>query len=641
MPRSVTLPSISEVLEGRAVFRDDMPVLAGVFGADVWPFFSDSSSPLYLGETTSSITWRDYIEGRGATYNHPSSFQKTKYPYCLTNEIVRDLKIAAVIYVNFPNLIKHARHSKKQLDPKTVKGRMDELAKFFSLAILKAREKLQHPILALADIPFSIVKETIAVFPGRAGHLKRALKLISDPTIQENISARLQWGLTDITRGALPWREDADGGGVPTLSDAQFLYLLDHCKKAIAKFKSLGGLLIHDGDCRALSRSVGTTSNQSHKNVLDGYYRGRGDDARVKALVEEYGLTLSEVRHIIKEAHTSAILIILLFTGMRSTEVRFLMRDCLKFEHGYWFLVSKEVKRRPKDMPITEGWLAIDITRDAYDILMFITEKTRNDYLFSSPWPGKNKGKNGYRGGTLNTLFIRWLKTIDSGDLFATWTFSIHQCRETLVSQLAQQEVGLPFISMQLKHFRSQFNALPNLVTANYGQYRKQLATGISNRLAYARETALLDIYGEQAKFAGGGAVAHKARIDAFFSGLGLFGKQRERYVKDMARRGVKLMPTSIGNCGKNFVIPTENEPPPCYGDFQCDPNCSSHVISPRAGRALIARKNHAVAEAERETNPAYKKVWWGLVETLNGHIATLGPENLDGRAEEMESADD
>ncbi|WP_438327014.1 hypothetical protein [Burkholderia pseudomallei] len=627
-------------MEGRAVFRDDMPVWSGVFGADVWPFLNPSS-PLYLGEASSSIVWRDYIEGRGATYNHPSSLQKAKYLYCLTNEIVRDLKIAAIIYGNFPNLIKNAKSSKKQLDPKTVKGRIEELAKFFSLAILMAKEKLQHPITTLADIPFSIAKETIATFPGRPAHLKRALKLISDPTVQENISAPLQWGLTDITRGTLPWRENVDGGGIPTLSDAQFLYLLDHCKKAIAVFKSSAGLPIHDSDCRELTRSDGFIPNQSDKNALDGYYRGKADDARDKALAEEHGLTPSELHYIIKEAHTSALLVILLFTGMRSTEVRFVMRNCLKFEHGYWFLVSKEVKRRPKDTPISEGWLAIDITRDAYDILMFITERTQNDYLFSSPWLGKNNGKNGYRGGTLNTLLIRWLKTIGSGDLFANWTFSIHQCRETLVSQLAQQEVGLPFISMQLKHFRSQFNALPNLVTANYGQYRKQLTTSISNRLAYARETALLDIYGEQAKFAGGGAVAHKARIDAFFSGLGLFGKQREGYIRDMARRGVKLMPTSIGNCAKNFTMPTEDEAPPCYGDFQCDPNCSSHVITARSGRALIARKNHAVAEAEQETNPAYKKVWWGLVETLNGHIATLGPENPDGCTEEVEAADD
>jgi hypothetical protein len=629
MPMSSRVPTVSDVIEGRAVFRDDMPVWSGRFGDDIWPFVAPDS-PLYKGPTTSSFVWRDYIDGRGTTLSHPNSVHKAKYTYCLTKQIVRDLKIAAVIFGNFPNLIKDAKTAKEQLDPKTVKGRIDDLAKFFSSVILKAKEKPELAVASLAEIPFSLVKETVASFAGRPEHLKRALKLISDPSVQKNLSEPLQWGLSDITGSSISWRSSEDEGGIPTLSDAQFLYLLDYCKKAIVEFKSAAGLGMHDSDCQALGRSLGSDSSQSRKSAFDSYYGGRRDAVGVNAFRNKHGLAASELHQVIKEGHTSAMLLVLLFTGMRATEVAYLKRNCLKLEHGYWFLVSKEVKQRSKDTPISEGWLAIDIVRDAYDILMFITAKTGNEFLFSSPWLGQSDGKKGYtHGGTLNTLFARWLQTIDSHGLFVDWTFSIHQCRETLVSQLAQQEVGLPFISMQLKHFRSQFSALPNSVTAGYGQYRKQLMTSISNRLADARERALLDVYGEEARFAGGGAVKHKARIDGFFSGMGLFGERREKYIKDMARRGVKLMPTSIGNCGKNLAAPTDSIPP-CYGDFQCDPDCPSHLITDRAARALVARKNHAMGEAERETNPAYKKVWWGLVQTLDRHVAKLERETTN-----------
>lgn len=630
MEQVARIPSVSDVIYGTARFRDDMPVWYGRFGDDEWPFVKPSS-PLYQGRTTSSIVWVDYIAGKGTAHGHPNSIHKTRYHYCLTKEIVCDLKIAAVIHGYFPALIRNARNSKKKLDAKTVKGRIDELAKFFSLVILRARDKLGASVRRLSDIPFSLVKETIASFSGRSEHLKRALKLISDPSVQKNLSAPLQWGLDDLTRSSISWRESESGGGIATLSDEQFICILDFCKKAIARFKCVADLKIHDGDCQVLATAFDKMVNAPGESVFDCYYRGSYSERRAQTFLDEYGLTPRELHKIIKDGHAAAMLLILLFTAMRDSEIVYLMRGCLKFEHGYWFLVSKEVKHRPKDAPTSEGWLAIDITRDAYDILMFITGKTGNKSLFSSPWRGANSKKGYNYGSTLNELFGRWLKTFDVRGLFHDWLFSVHQCRETLVSQLAQQEVGLPFISMQLKHFRSQFNAMPNSVTAGYGQYRKQLMTSISNRLAGAREKALLDVYGENAKFAGGGAAAHKARIDAFFAGLGLFGERREKYIKEMARRGVKLMPTSIGNCGKNFASPTEDPPPPCYGDYQCDPNCSSHVITSSSARALVARRNHAAEQAERETNPAYKKVWWGLVESLDGHVSKLEPESAHG----------
>lgn len=613
-------PSVTDIVSGQAVFSDDMPVWFGMFGADIWPFI-EPSSPLFKGQGTSSFVWRDYMLGRGATLNHPSSFSMSKYEYCLTPEIVLDLKVAAVIHGYFPKLIKNARSSKEQLDPKTVKGRIDELAKFFSMVITAGRQKLGISICRLDQIPFSLLKEVIPTYPGRSAHLKRALMLISDPMVQKNLSAPLQWGFLDVTKSSIAWNGIKDEVGIPTLSDSQFLFILKYCKQSIAIFKQMVGLDIHDSECRAMSNFSGEIDPMTYRSALEFYY-DNGDDAGSACEIQgKFGVSVTKLTDLIREAHVSALMLILLFTGMRNSETLFLMRDCLTSEHGYWFLKSKVVKNRPKDVPISEGWLAIDITKDAYDILSFICSKTANPYLFSSPLPGYAKGGKGYKGGALNTKFSRWFKRIDTEGLFEGWSFSIHQCRETLVSQLAKQEVGMPFICMQLKHFHSQFSSMPNAVTAGYGQYRSQLMVSVSNRIAWARESALMDVYGESAKFAGGGGGEHKARIDAFFSGLGLFGESRERYIKDMARRGVKLMPTSIGNCTKNFSVSSDDGPPPCYGDFQCDPDCHSHVITDRGGKALVARRELALAEAEKEVNKGYKIIWLGLADKLNGHI--------------------
>lgn len=614
-------PSVDEVVAGCAIFKAKTPIWLSHFGDDSWGFI-DSSSPLYRGANTSSILWSDYINGRGATLKHPNSFSNAKYEYCLTPEIVSDLKIAAAIFACYPKLIKDARSSKAQVDPKTVKGRIDDLAKIFSLAISIARDRSGIVISRLDQITFPLLKEAVVKYSGRGAHLKRALKLISDEMVQRNLSAALQWGLLDITKSSIVWPASIDNGGIETLPDTHFLFLLSFCKRAIARFKWTLGLEIHDSDCRNLTFENESVEHLKLQMAINGYYKVKATGRINSRFRKVYGVDASEVADLIRNAHSSALLIVLLLTGMRDSEVAYLYTDCLCYQHGYWFLKSKVVKGQPKDVPVAEGWLAIDLTRDAYDILSFFCRLTGSNYLFSSPFPGFVKDQRGYStGGTLNTKFARWFKTIDVDGVLGGWKFSVHQCRETLVSQLAKQEVGLPFISMQLKHFHSQFNRMPNAVTVGYGQYRSQLITSISNRIVEARETALLDVYGESATFAGGGGPAHKARIDAFFSGLGLFGEQRELYIKAMARRGVKLMPTSIGNCTKNFIAPSAEGAPPCYGDYQCDPDCPSHVITERCANALLARRSHAQGEASKESDPSYKAVWFGLVEKLDAHI--------------------
>ncbi|MFM0218698.1 site-specific integrase [Paraburkholderia caledonica] len=615
-------PTQTEVETGDAVFRDDLPVWFGYFGDDIWPCQGESS-PDYLGPIASSIVWSDFYEGRGPRTSRIAHL--TDRDFCLTYEIVRDLKIAAYIYGNFPILISKAKRKVEQLDPMTVRGRILELAHFFSLVIMNAELRGHRPVTRLSDISWSLVVDTIYEYPGRAEHLRRALRLISEPRVQKNLSAPLDWTLMDIEKSSIKWTTSESKGGTQPLSDGQFLFLLSHSITAIAHFKRLVGMEIHDIECRAtvnkLSPSLRPTNPEEFSRSLDG-----STDTDFKKV---FGISKSDANSIIAESHSSAMLLILLLTGMRVSASRRVLRGCLVEEHGYWFLKSNEVKQRPKDAPPVEGWLAIEITRDAYDVLMFTGERTGNNYLFSTPNINFNKNNAPYRGGALDTKFNRWIRRIDKQQLFAGLSFGVHQCRETLVAQLANQGVRLAFISMQLKHFYSRFNLMPNSVTAGYGNYRKELMTSVTNRIAKAREDALSDLYGENATFAGGGAPAHKARIDTFFSGLGLFGKDRELYIKDMARRGIKIMNTSIGACIKNFLVASA-EVPPCYGDYACDPSCASHVMTQRAVQVLHGRRAHAVAQAEQEQHPGFKVIYLGLVKELDGHINSLEPRGED-----------
>lgn len=617
-----SLPSAAEVIEGTARFRKEMPVFGGKFGDPIWRF-RDPDSERYTGPTSSSIVWNDFIHGRGATFGHAASKTASKYALCLTSEIVNDLKIAAVIQGKFPNLLTRSRAPSGTLKPITVYGRISDLANFLSHLISKNKGNGGKEIVRISDISFDTLKKSISTFPGSKQGLQRALGLISDTVVQRNLSTPLQWTKRDLKDRSIRWPSTPDYKGIDTLRDEQFLFLMASCKSAITAFKAALRLPIHNKDCQALAQSSEMSNNEGMPEAMNGFYDSyKWESAK---FYEEYQHARPKIKTIIDFGHVAAIAIILLLTGVRRSETSYMKRNCLTFQLGYWFLLSKVVKDKPEEAPIIDGWLAIDLTRDAYDILMFITGKTGNNYLLSSPFLGRGRrGNRPYAEGTLASRIAKWIAKIDTEGVFINWLFSVHQLRETLAAQLANQEVGLPFISMQLKHFHSQFTTMPNTVTAGYGQIRKRLATSITNRLAISREESLDGVFGDNAKFAGGGGDAHKARIDAFFSGMALNGKDREAYIKDLARRGVTLMPTSIGHCSKNFLDLADNENPPCYGDHQCDPNCSSHVITARSADVLKMRREAALNEAKLESRQGHKVIWLGLVEQLDKHLTKL-----------------
>ena len=624
------LPSLGALMAGAAAFSDEMPIWEATFGDIVWPFLK-TTDPLFRGKATSSIAWHDFIHGRGATFGHANSVHSSKYEYCITSEMVRDLKVAAVIHSHYPALVKNARVAQEAVDPKTVKARIEDLAKIFSAAVKKS-SKRGAPVSRLQDISFSLLKEVIAEHPGRGSHLKRALKLISAPYIQKNLSGPLQWQLVDIEKSSIRWPDSKVGEGIAPLPDVYFLAIQDYCMDAIRDFKVAVGLpllapelaklgsLAHDGDLQDMRAAI--------EAVLREQRNGKEDGAKFRI---RFGFAAEGFEELIADAQCAAIMILLIFTGMRETETKFVLDGSIVHERGYWFIKSKVVKQRKKDAPICEGWLAIDLVRDAYEVLSYFCRFTKNVHLFSSPFTRFAGEHRGYSLGTLNRKFSRWLKRINVDENYDSWKFSVHQCRETLVAQLANQQVKLPFISMQLKHFHSRFNSMPNEVTAGYGNYRMQLMTSVATRLPQAREFMVKDLYGENSKFAGGGGEAHKARVDAFFAGGGMYGKTREQYLEMLARRSARFQPTSIGGCVKNFDLPIQDEAPPCYGDYECDPDCESHVITERGGLALRARRAHALGKAQNESNPQFKVIWMGLADKLGRHVAKLdGEQNVE-----------
>ena len=92
----------------------------------------------------------------------------------------------------------------------------------------------------------------------------------------------------------------------------------------------------------------------------------------------------------------------------------------------------------------------------------------------------------------------------------------------------------------------------------------------------------------------------------------------------------LRQVSNQVGGCTRNFEIPVEATAPPCYGDFECDPDCDSHVITKRGAQALVARRDHALIQAQRESSKEYKVIWMSLAAKLEGHVRKLGIQGED-----------
>ena len=626
--KSQYFPELSDVVHGQALFKSNTPIWNSKFADDIWDF-SDASKANGRGERTNSILWQDYLEAGAKAKKHHNAERNMKYQRELPLQIIEDLKVTAAIYLYYPKLLKNSRTSKKVIDPKTVKGRVSELLNFLSHLYSSLRDD-GFKIASLQEVSFLQLKSAITSYPGRSTHLKRALKLLSDPLIQLNLKGKLQWTLRDIESKSIKWNTVVKYQGIATLPDSMFLFLMNHTRMSIGQFLFAIGEKLNDELAAEKTRDEFV---KKYPRLADAIEMKLSPDYGSRSLEykrckQDFGYSITDVESVINDVHCSAIMVVMLLTGMRLSEAQYVMRDCLVSENGYQFIKSKLVKQQDKDLPINNIWIATSLVLDAIKVLQILTKYTENPYLISALIPKKQDKEYlmPYTSGGLSTTLKRWLKKIDKEGQFNGWTFSPHQLRETLVFQLARAEVGLPFISMQLKHFQHRFKSIPNDVTAGYGEYKKNLLSDIATKSPQARESVLLEIYGEQSNFAGGAAESHKARIDSFFNGMGLFGEDREQYIKNMAMKGVEIMPTSIGGCTKNFLTINNStkELPPCYGDFQCDPDCENHLISPSCQPALQNRLDMALDKVNKSTNPEAAKIWQGLSDNLKKHLDKL-----------------
>ena len=203
---------------------------------------------------------------------------------------------------------------------------------------------------------------------------------------------------------------------------------------------------------------------------------------------------------------------------------------------------------------------------------------------------------------------------------------TVQTMRDTLAYQMFRIDLGLPFISYQLKHLVDLVDKETTLgtvsdVTLGYGNIGQILATNGRIRQQVEREKVESN-YDPDSAYYGGKGREHRSRMQKLFQGYIEEGYTKNEVFSALAEQGVGLIDVGgalcYGDRSEEFDLTL-----PCVGSLRCNPvRCKNAVISknhlPRWKEIYLSNKSSldngtagdnriAVIEAIREAEEVIK----------------------------------
>lgn len=329
------------------------------------------------------------------------------------------------------------------------------------------------------------------------------------------------------------------------------------------------------------------------------------------------------------------------YTGMRPSELsEILVNSCIQPDGDYYVLVSNLIKHRQSLAKLFDDkWVAIPIVRDAVRVGQLIARVRQNPYLFSGTTTVAVGGES--ISSTSHGIFYQlqnFFKEILSEDEFRDLKFSPYTLRHTLAFQMYRAEVGLPFISHQLKHFGELVGTVGqnksfSETTLGYGGIGDILANGGLKKgqaqpLRFMAEREYVQNYCDpDGSYAGPNADVHRSRLKKVFDGYMAAGYTKEEIFDQMANQRLAVI-----NVGQGFCYGGRREDfdasLPCIGSLRCNPNRCKNAVVTKANapkwrevyvQNLAALRHSASAEREEELRAA--------MEEAKGVLTYLGEE--------------
>ena len=291
----------------------------------------------------------------------------------------------------------------------------------------------------------------------------------------------------------------------------------------------------------------------------------------------------------------SCLYLVAQYTGMRPGElVRLVTGSCLQEDKdsGCWLLESRVEKHRENLTGLFDDyWVAIPIIRDAIRASLVLEKIKQNPYLFSSVdtvYSGRKAealSPTGFRAPTIS-FFLGFM----SSEEVSALGFYPYMLRHTLAYQLYRADLGLPFISHQLKHFgeqvgRPEMGKSFSKTTLAYGEIGDMLAKGGGRKgkndiKHQAERECVQSMYDPNGNYAGANAAEHKAALQKEFAGYLAAGYTEDEVYEAMTEQHIAVI-----NVGQGFCYGSRQEEYdsslPCIGGLRCNPyRCKNSIVT-------------------------------------------------------------
>ena len=299
---------------------------------------------------------------------------------------------------------------------------------------------------------------------------------------------------------------------------------------------------------------------------------------------------LNDVKNYLRLIRGASIFIFLAFTGMRSSELTRIILDNWSMTTGVKDGVITEpipqisslVSKGRDDTHglFTDKWVLIPIVVDGLGCLEYISTYTQNRYLFSSitALNAEESLKARPTAANLSWVLNPFLSSLT--DLVP----SVHTLRDTLAYQMFRIDLGLPFISYQLKHMVDLIEKETSLgtvsnVTLGYGDIGMRLSKDgrIKQQVEIEKVKANYDPDGS---YYGGKGKEHKSKMIKLFQGYIEAGYTKSEVFEVMAEQGLGLIDVGGALCYGDRA--EEFDPTlPCVGSLRCNPvRCKNSTIT-------------------------------------------------------------
>lgn len=298
-----------------------------------------------------------------------------------------------------------------------------------------------------------------------------------------------------------------------------------------------------------------------------------------------------DVRRYINKVYYASSLLVGMFTGMRPnalSEIR-LTEQCLIVEDGIDLLVSEDKKGRNLRFNLFDDkWVAIPIVKDAIKAAKIIAQLKANTYLFSNSdtvaagSPMTNMASTG-----ITHMINSYLCVVLGEERAKQIRFNPYMFRHTLAYQLFRADLGLPFISFQLKHIVNSVEKYTNkgassATSIGYGEIAQKLSSN-DRKAKSIRQLAEIErvksVMDPDSTYLGPKGEEHKRRLKKAFEGYMAAGYSKEDVFSEMAEQGIAIVNVGTGFCYGG--VEDFDESLPCIGALRCNPiRCSNAVVS-------------------------------------------------------------